>query len=195
MQEEGFKKALRALEEAFVQEGRAGETDEEKGRALLDFILKRERLRHRVAEDAPLCEAVDRATLRRLTDSVELGPEHSIAEAALRRLSRDPAGAVAYLTQHVDARSAAQSRRSKKREDTRDELSRLIGRIVQEDPRIPAKVVLKKLLELRGPDTVIVLDGEIRHVDSATTISERRFPGRVSEAKKRLTMKNSGQPG
>ncbi len=126
----------------------------------------------------------------RLHDLTELSSEHSVFEGFSRRLVSDPVEAVQYLSDHISARSAVQSKRAQ-RPRRRDVFSQRIDELVADDPDIPAKRVEALLLEMGG---ITLIDGELRHSETAETMRLGNLPDRVSEAKKRRK-KNSDQPG
>lgn len=187
MADKDLVEEIEALVRACEREEKPGETDEERGKALLDFVLKRRRLQYRITDDDPRRTAFDAATIRGFIDPDELEPTHSITEAFLRRLQKNPTEAVAYLTRHLDARNAAQSARAKK-ERTRDIFTHLIEDIVEDQPNIRAKEVERQLC---ARDDVQEDQGQLRYLNDPATMRLSNLPSRVSDAKKRLKRNSS----
>lgn len=115
MDEQSFEQVQKQLTDKFLQAASTIETDEELGAAFLDFVLQRERLRHRVEGRGPEQEKVDRQTLERLFHQTELGPEHFFAESIFKRMVKDPASAMRHYRQAVEQRSYKQSMRRSSR--------------------------------------------------------------------------------
>ena len=185
-----FEERKQQYIDLWLQDAPSVETDAELGRAVLGLILGLVRMQHGIADDDPRRAAVDAETIRRLAHPNDLGPMFSIAEAVFWRLATDPEGAMRYLSDHVSARSTLQSKRAKKPRH-RDVFSQRIDELVADDPDIPTKKVEALLLEIGG---ITLIDGELRHTETAETMRLNNLPDRVSEAKKRRK-KDSGQPG
>jgi len=168
----------------------SAETDEDLGRALLELYLKLGGLQRGVETDDFRRGATDAETLLRLKDLTELPPELSVFEGFSRRLVTDPKGAMRYLSNHVSARDTKQSQRAQKPR-RRDIFSQRIDELVEDHPQIKAKKVEALLLEMGG---ITLIDGELRHTETAATMRQSNLAERVSEAKKRHK-KDSGQPG
>lgn len=183
------KEQMRCVD-AFRDAATSAESDEDLGLAILELYLKLARMQREAKFDDAHRADIDAETKDRLQDLTELAPEHSLFEGFSRRLASDPLAAMRYLSDHISARSADQSKRAK-RPRRRDVFSQRIDELVADDPDIPAKTVEARLLEIEG---IILLDGELRHVETAETMRLSNLPDRVSEAKKRRK-KNSDQPG
>lgn len=147
MDEQSFEEAWGRLAEQFLQEASTVETDQELGAAFLDFVLKRERLRHRVEGPGPEQEKVDRQTLERLYHQTELGPEHFVAESIFKRLAKDPTSAIRRLRETVEARSARQTRRAKEPR-RKDALGKVIDALLDSMPGL-TEPKLREELEYR----------------------------------------------
>lgn len=188
MHEDSFAAAQQKLVEDFVAQSRPDETAADVGFALLDLIFERERLRLRMQADDPRLPSLVLKTFAKLRTSDVLGPQFSVAEATFRRLADDPHKAMEYLQQYVAQRSAAQSARaSKPRGKRHDSVTEAIRLMVEENPRISAKAVLR---ELAAMDGFLFIDDEIR-VEGERPVKIANIPSRVSDAKKSLR-KNSG---
>lgn len=187
-----FEDELECLKRAWLREGGGNESLEELGRAILDFILRRERLRYRIQPGTPEADQIDRLTWTKLHKPDVLEPEHSVFEVFIRRFVTDSTEAVRYITKHVEDRSAAQAKRaSGDREASWDGITRLITDFVESNPDAPAKVVAKYLI---NSGDVVFLGGEYRHKHDGSTATEKALVNRVSRSKHRLR-KNSREPG
>lgn len=185
MDEQSFEEVQRRLAEQFLQETSTLQTDEEVGAALLDFVLQRERLRHRVEGLGPEREKVDRQTLEHLYHQTELGPEHFFAESIFKRLAKDPANAMHHYRLALNHRSTTQAERAKSPRPRRyDSITKLINDIVVDDPAISTEAVREELAAIDG---IVIADGEIRNTQDATTMRLKNLPSRVSDARKRLS--------
>ena len=95
---------------------REGEkSDKDSGEAVLTLILETERLRHGVTQPGEDRDRRDAETIAALQNSLKLGPEHSIAEAAFRRLVPAPEAAAGYVDAYVDSAEDRGSRKLLKR--------------------------------------------------------------------------------
>ena len=164
-------------------------SDTERGEIMKDFVLKLERMRHNCSEYGAERDEIDRRTLAKLADPLELGPEFCRDEGLFRRLAIDPAAASRYWDQSHKQLSAAQSERaSKPRPNNRDKITMAIEEILSDNPKLSAKEVGQRLTS--GAD-VILIEEEFRHCEDASTLKIRNLPNRVTDAKKRLK-KDSG---
>jgi len=167
-------------------------SDTERGEIMKDFVLKLERMRHNCFEPGAERDEIDRRTLAKLADPLELGPEFCRDEGLFRRLAIDPAAASRYWDQSHKQLSAAQSERaSKPRPNNRDKITMAIEEILSDNPKLSAKEVGQRLTS--GAD-VILIEEEFRHCEDASTLKVSNLPNRVTDAKKRIK-KDSGLPG
>lgn len=187
-----FQEELASLNELWASKQVENQSPEELAVEVVAYILVREQLRNRVMPDTPASAARDRLTLAKLEEPDMLDPALSIAEVFVRRLSRDPAGAVQYLTKFYEDRSAAQSKRAKgDRPQRRDGITRAILECLEEDPSLSAKAVGAYL---RDDPAIDLIAGEYRHRHDASTMDEKLLDRRVSYYRGKIR-KNSGQPG
>ena len=164
-------------------------SDTERGEIMKDFVLKLERMRHNCSEYGAERDEIDRRTLAKLADPLELGPEFCRDEGLFRRLAIDPAAASRYWDQSHEQLSAAQSKRaSKPRPNNRDKITTAIEEILSDNPKLSAKEVGQRLTS--GAD-VILIEEEFRHCEDASTLKISNLPNRVTDARKRLK-KDSG---
>ena len=138
---------------------REGEkSDKDSGEAVLTLILETERLRHGVTQPGEDRDRRDAETIAALQNSLKLGPEHSIAEAAFRRLVPNPEAAAGYVDAYDTERRSKQSQiAQKERPRGRDSITRKIeGIMSKETSKLAAKVVGRMLLE--DPDIKLIGD-------------------------------------
>ncbi len=192
MDEQSFDEVQKRLAEQFLQEASAIETDEKLGAAFLDFILQRERLRHRVEGPGPEQEKADWQTLERLYHQSDLSTEHAVAEGVFKRLAKDPGHAIRHLKEAAKALSARQTDRAHNPRPGRyGSITKLINDIVADDLKTSAREVQKALLGISG---IVLLDREIRNAQDGDTVQLTNLPSRVSDAKRRAK-KQSAEPG
>ena len=167
-------------------------SDTERGEIMKDFVLEIERMRHNCFESCAERDEIDRRTLAKLADPLELGPEFCRDEGLFRRLAIDPAAASRYWDQYHKQLSAAQSERaSKPRPNNRDKITRAIEEILSDNPMLSAKEV-GQAIEIC--DEITMIEEEYRHSEDASTLKVSNLPNRVTDAKKRIK-KDSGLPG
>jgi len=163
---------------------REGEkSDKDSGEALLTLIVEEGRLRRGVTQPGEGRDRVDAETIAALQNPSELGPEHSIAEAAFRRLATDPESGAEYVDAYVEAHKLRQSQiAEKERPRAQDSITRKIDKIVSEETsKLPAKVVGRMLEE--DPDIELIGD-EYQHKDGST-LKVANLPSRLWDARKR----------
>jgi hypothetical protein len=160
-------------------------SDKDSGEAFLTLCLESERLRRGVTEPGEDRDRVDAETIAALQNPNKLGPEHSIAEAAFRRLVTDPEAAAGYVDAKVEAHKLRQSQiAEKERPRARDSITRKIDKIVSEETsKLAAKVVGRMLLE--DPDIKLIGD-EYRHIDGSI-LKEANLPSRLGDARERIS--------
>ena len=183
-----FKEQQEKLAEQFEQLRLMATNDTERGKIIKDFVLQSERMRHNCVEPCAERDEIDRRTLEKLADPLELGPEFSRDEAIFRRLATDPAAASRYWDQSHKQLSTAQSERaSKPREGSKDKITLLIEQILLENPKQIAKQVGRAL---EAHDKITFKNDEYSHADDQSTLKFINLPSRVSDAKKRLNEKS-----
>ena len=166
------------------------ESNKDSGEALLTLIVEEGRLRRGVTEPGEDRDRVDAKTIAALQNPSKLGPEHSIAEAAFRRLVPNPEAAAGYVDAYDTERRSKQSRRARReRPRGRDSITRKIDKIVsKETSKLPAKVVGLKLAE--DADIEFIGD-EYRHKDGST-LQSRNLDSRVWDAWNRISKRILG---
>ena len=163
-------------------------SDTERGEIMKDFVLKLERMRHNCSESGAERDEIDRRTLEKLADPLELGPEFSRDEAIFRRLTTDPSAASRYWDQSRKQLSTAQSERaSKPREGSKDKITLLIEQILLGSPKQSGKQVGRAL---EAHDKITFKNDEYSHADDQSTLKFKNLFSRVSDAKKRLNEKS-----
>tara|TARA_B110000238_G_scaffold179704_1_gene203185 strand:- start:680 stop:1249 length:570 start_codon:yes stop_codon:yes gene_type:complete len=176
------------LAEQFEQLRLMATSDTERGEIIKDFVLQSERMRHNCFEPGAERDEIDRRTLEKLADPLELGPEFSRDEAIFRRLTTYPATASRYWDQSHKQLSTAQSEKaSKPRKGSKDKITLEIERILLGDPRQSAKQVGRAL---EAHDKITFKNDEYSHADDQSTLKFINLPSRVSDAKERLNKKS-----
>lgn len=186
MIERTFSELQEELEASYQPQYDKAQSEEQRGKVLLSFVLERERLRNGISEPGPDRDRCDRETLKRLANPVSLGPEHSLSEAIFRRLARDPAEGVQYRDAAKLMESDQQSARAKKPRPKRyDSITNYINELVKNDPAISVRLVR----EAFEKSADFIVDGiEIRSFeDDAATLKLSNLGSRLSSAKKRLS--------
>ena len=164
-------------------------SDTERGEIMKDFVLKLERIRHNCFEAGAERDEIDRRSLAKLANPLELGPEFCRDEGIFRRLAVDPAAASRYWDQSHKQLSAAQSKRaSKPRPKRKDKITEEIEEILSVNPKLSTKGV-GQALEIC--DEITMIEEEYRHSEDASTLKVSNLSNRVTDAKKRLK-KDSG---
>lgn len=179
-----FKEQQEKLAEQFDQFRLMATSYTERGKIIKDFVLQSERMRHNCFEPCAERDEIDRRTLEKLADPLELGPEFSRDEAIFRRLTIDPSAASRYWDQSYKQLSKAQSERARKpRPKNKDKITEEIEGILSVNPKLSAKEV-GQALEIY--DEITIIDEEYHHREDASRLKVRNLRGRVSDAKKRL---------
>jgi hypothetical protein len=181
-----FADRILELQQQFCDGGHPAESDAQIADAILDHILERERLRHRVVGGTPAADAVDNATLSTMAEWDTDDPALSHLEKALRRFaSGRGVDAVTLLKRAITTRQQAVSddqrrRASMPREP--DPLDKLIETLVAETPNISAKKLEATLRREIGKGVIANMSDN--HIDLA---DRSRGPVKVSGLKDRLT--------
>jgi hypothetical protein len=172
------------IAEQFEQLRLKATSDTERGEIIKDFVLQLERMRHNCFKPGAERDEIDRLTLEKLADPLELSPEFCRDEAILRRLTIDPSAASRYWDQSHKQLSKAQSERaSKPRPKNKDKITEGIEGILSVSPKLSAKEV-GQALEIY--DEITIIEEEYHHREDASRLKVRNLRGRVSDAKKRL---------
>ena len=131
----------------FVSGQKEDESDEEMSKALLDFILQRERIR-RGATDAnvEIKNRIDAETLKALKNCDLDDPSYALQEKIFRRMGVDPTSAIKMLGIAIDQRKKLFSKQQqlkarKLRPNKRKVFSSLIDEIVRENPKISVVIL------------------------------------------------------
>ena len=179
-----FQEQQARLAEQFEQLRLKATSDTERGEIIKDFVLQSERMRHNCFKPGADRDKIDRLTLEKLADPLELSPEFCRDEAIFRRLTIDPSAASRYWDQSHKQLSKAQSERaSKPRPKNKDKITEEIEGILSVNPKLSAKEV-GQALEIY--DEITIIEEEYNHREDASRLKVRNLRGRVSDAKKRL---------
>jgi hypothetical protein len=184
---EQFEQIAERLLNEFLEGRKDDETVESVGQAYLEYILKRERIRHGAADADQCWDAVDYETLQTLKNAQLDDPKHMLSQVVLQRFARDPADAVEYITRVIDEKTAELSNKQRKRarkprRGSLSPLSKLIDEIVLNNPKIAVNDLRH---ELKNHDGIIESDGELRDTVDTDTIKVKSLKDRLYRAKKR----------
>ena len=184
---EQFEQIAKRLLNKFLEGRKDDETLESVGRAYLEYILKRERIRRDATEADQRRDAVDYETLQTLKNAQLDDPEHMLSQVVLQRFARNPADAVEYTTRVIDEKivelSNKQRKRAKKpRRGSLSPVSKLIDEIVLNSPKIE---VNDQRHELKNRDGIIEIDSELRDSTYTNSIKVKNLKDRLYRAKKR----------
>ena len=186
MVERDFEDVYNELCESFSNTPDGGETNLEVSERFLDFILERERLRHRITRPGADRDRLDDQTLDDLKNPDQLGPEHSREEVVFRRLVNNPESALRYLEDVIEAENKAQSQRAKKpRPRARDGITRSIEDILEhETKKLSSKEVGR---ELEQRQEIGLIDDEYQNLHDGSTLKVANLASRVWERRKRVS--------
>ena len=184
---EQFEQVAERVNNEFLEGNYHGETQENRGQAFLEYILKRERIRRDATDAGKRQDAVDYQTLQSLKNAQLDDTEHMLCQVVLQRFGRDPTDAIEYINRVIDEKAAelskAQQKRAEKpRRGSISPLSNLIDEIVLGNPKI---TVNKLRHELKSHDGIIEIDGDLRDTVNNDTIKVKNLKDRLYRAKKR----------
>lgn len=177
---------LNKVDSDFVKAERVNETVEMLATATLNWVLKRERIRHEVPENSEMAKKVDLVTIRKMRKWDSDDPAMSTVEKILRRLAEGRSLSAMTLMQCLQDKALAISvemqRRAKSPRETHP-INELIDEIVRADTKISEKLLIRKLEAEAGGDVILKFNdhGEIEPNDS-------RFPSiKISGIKNKLS--------
>ena len=175
----------------FVSGQKEDESDEEMSKALLDFILQRERIRRGAADaNVEIKNRIDAETLKALKNCDLDDPSYALQEKIFRKMGVDPTSAIKMLGIAIDQRKKLFSKQQqlkarKLRPNKRKVFSSLIDEIVRENPKISQNQVLNKLKKV-VEITVDLADGKITHDESRDEMFISSVSSMLSRSKKRM---------
>jgi hypothetical protein len=190
--QQSFPDRLLELEKKFCDGGHPDESDAQIADAILDHILERERLSYGVVDGTPEADAVDKATVTKMSEWDTDDPELAYLEKALRRLAIGRTiDAVTLLKRAITDRQQAVSDEQRRRASTPREshpLDKLIESIAAKNPSISAKELIDVLCSEVGNGIIAkVGDFEIEFVDrSRRPVKVSGVPDRLTRAIKRI---------
>ena len=184
---EQFEQVAERVNNEFLEGNYHGETQENRGQAFLEYILKRERIRRDATDAGKRQDAVDYQTLQSLKNGQLDDSAHMLCQVVLQRFGRDPTDAIEYINRVIDEKAAelskAQQKRAKKpRRGSISPMSNFIDEIVLSNPKI---TVNKLRHELKSHDGIIEIDGDLRDTVNNDTIKVKNLKDRLYRAKKR----------
>jgi hypothetical protein len=145
-----FEVALTGLEESFTQGGRPDETNTQIAKAIVTFILKRERRRRGVSDRGRSARIVDSETIAKMQSWDSNDPLMSTLEKVFRRLTSGRGDdAIALLKASITAKAEAVSREQARRGSTQRKLDPFNQIIYNElDKRWPEGLSEPKFIEI-----------------------------------------------
>jgi hypothetical protein len=145
-----FEVALTGLEESFTQGGRPDETNPQIAKAIVTFILKRERRRRGVSDRGRSARIVDSETIAKMQSWDSNDPLMSTLEKVFRRLTSGRGDdAIALLKASITAKAEAVSREQARRGSTQRKLDPFNQIIYNElDKRWPEGLSEPKFIEI-----------------------------------------------
>lgn len=188
-----FEQQVEELNDEFLRGEVPGESEDDVGSALLDHVLKRERLRHGVDDNSPAAVQLDVQTLQIMATWDSDNPGLLVAEKALRRLaSKQRAEAVKLLKAAINARiqaiSDAQSRKAQepRRKNPVDDL---IEEIVTRKPGISEKELFRALRAQIGRGVITDIDDDVivPADEDSKSIKVGGLGTRLSRIRKKIT--------
>ena len=184
---------LSQIDEDFVQAELPGEKDEDVADAALYWILKRERIRYQVVNDAAKALKVDQLTVQKMLDWDSDDPEMSTIEKILRRLAEgrdlDAMVIVGSLQNKASVISKEMQRRALTPR-TQHPVDELIEEIFKVNPQLSEKALLRKLEAEAGGDVILKINDleEIEPCDTAfPNIKISGLKNRLSRIKKKIS--------
>jgi hypothetical protein len=148
-QQQTFTDRLLELEQKFCDGDQPDESDAQIADAILDHILERERLSHGVVDGTPAADAIDNATLTKMSEWDSEDPALLHVEKVLRRLAIGRGiDAVTLLKRAMTDRQQAVSDEQRRRASMprkADPLQQLIEQIVRKRPKLSCKELERAL--------------------------------------------------
>ncbi len=186
----GLQELLAQIDQAFVQAERINQTNDEVASAILDWIIKRERVRYQVTTDAMAAQKVDQLTLRKMREWDSNDPIMSTIEKVLRRLAKgDGVDAIILLRRSIKAKAdekmqmlSCEQKRRAQTPRVAHPLDSLIAQFLRTGPDLSEKQLLRKLEACIGGAVIIDMD------DTEITLCDDRYkPVKISGLKNRLS--------
>jgi hypothetical protein len=197
-----FEVALTGLEESFTQGGRPDETNTQIAKAIVTFILERERRRRGVSDRGRSARIVDSETIAKLQSWDSDDPRMSTLEKVFGRLTSGRGGdAIALLKASITARAEELTKEQTRRATTQRKLSPFNQIIYNElDRRWPEPIsepefiktlratVGRGIVRRVGTATIELDDPETGYFEDIPTSGIRR---RLTEMRKRIKAEKS----
>jgi hypothetical protein len=188
-----LKKLLAQVDDEFVRAQPAEESDEDAVDAILEWILKRERVRYRVTEDPVAAKEVDQLTLKKMREWDSNDHDMFMTEKILNRLATSRGLEALPLIRYLQDKAAAKSmemRRRAKAPRVQHPVDDLIELILQKDPQLPTKLVIRELEANEGGDVILKINDskEIEPRDSTfRNIKVSGLKNRISNIRKKVS--------
>jgi hypothetical protein len=154
---------LAQLDHDFLAAEQTGQSDDELAADVLEWILKRERVRYQVTEGSPTTVKVDRLTIQKMLDWDSDDPEMSTVEKVLRRIAEGRGSSAMTLVRCLQEKAQRISNEMRRRASVPREqhpVDDLIEQFVLRDRSISEKLLLRKLENEVGGDVIsAITDG------------------------------------
>lgn len=188
-----LKNLLAQVDDDFVKSQPTEESDEDAVNAILEWLLKRERIRYQVIDDPVTVKKVDQLTLKKMREWDSNDPEMFMTEKILCRLATSRGLEALPLIRYLQDKAAAKSiemRRRAKAPRVQHPVNELIELILQRDPQLPTKLVIRELEANEGGDVILKINdnNEIEPRDSNfPNIKVSGLENRVSNVRKKIS--------
>jgi hypothetical protein len=200
-----FEVALTGLEESFTQGGRPDETNTQIAKAIVTFILKRERRRRGVSDRGRSARIVDSETIAKMQSWDSNDPLMSTLEKVFRRLTSGRGDdAIALLKASITAKAEAVSREQARRGSTQRKLDPFNQIIYDELNRrwpewLSEPEFMKILRAMAGRSIVSRVSPVVIELDDPDTGYSEDIPvsgvrRRLTDMRKRVAAEKSREP-
>jgi len=146
-----FAEKLKQLVAAFESEERPDEKDAEVADAMLEFVLKYERLRRQVTDGSDEANAVDAETIAKMKSWDSNDPTMSTVEKVLHRLAQGRAeDGINLLKRSIQIRAQEVSKRltqvaKQPRKSRQQPMSGLVEQLIRQNPEVTERQLFKNL--------------------------------------------------
>jgi hypothetical protein len=190
---QSLQEKLAELDRDFVMAERPGETDDQLAAAVLEWILQRERVRHRVVADTDAAHQVDQQTIQKMRNWDSDDPGMSTVEKILRRLAVGRGKDAMSLVRALQEKARLLSEEMRRRASVPRKLhpvDELIEQFVRVQPTISEKLLLRKLEGEVGGDVIsTITDGGViePHDPNYPQLKVSGLKNRLSGIKKKIS--------
>lgn len=191
-QNNAFSTQQNALGENFISRERNGESDGEIAEAMLEFTLKRERVRHNVSDNTDQAAALDQATIEKMRSWDSDDPDMMVLEKVFRRIATGQGSeGITLLKKAIESKAEAISASQRKRASSPRRLhpvDNLIKNLVAANPSISCKELLRSLSGQVGKGVILDIDDDwiTPETEGCKLISVGGLADRLSRVKKKI---------